>query len=219
MTDFNTFKFGFIGLGLIGGSIARAIRQQWPDAQIIAYNPSKDTLQEARQDGVVNYGNSDEDVQLINQAMGSSRPFIGNIFSDCDIVFLCAPVQKNAENLAEVVPYLKSSAILTDIGSTKTDIHTHVRELDEKMKSEGFQSGIASRFIGGHPMTGSERTKYRNSKAQLLENAYYIIAPEAEVPQEKTALFRSFVEGVRAIPLILDCAFHDFAVGAVQLLW
>ncbi len=100
MTDFNRFHFGFIGLGLIGGSIAKAIRLYYPEARITAYNPSEDTLRQAH----------------------------GEAFSDCDIVFLCAPVQKNAENLAEIAPYLKNGAVLTDIGSTKSDIHRHVRE-------------------------------------------------------------------------------------------
>ena len=45
--DFNTWHFGFVGLGLIGGSIARAIRKYWPSAVITAYNPSRDSLYEA----------------------------------------------------------------------------------------------------------------------------------------------------------------------------
>ena len=56
MTDFNRFHFGFIGLGLIGGSIAKAIRLYYPEARITAYNPSEDTLRQARDEGVVNDG-------------------------------------------------------------------------------------------------------------------------------------------------------------------
>ncbi|MDD5940206.1 MAG: hypothetical protein PUC46_05455, partial [Lachnospiraceae bacterium] len=63
MADFNNSTFGFIGLGLIGGSIARAIRAYWPKAKIIAYNPSPDTIQEALSDGVVSVGYSSNDVQ------------------------------------------------------------------------------------------------------------------------------------------------------------
>ena len=88
MTDFNSMHFGFIGLGLIGGSIAKAIRQYWPDADIVAYNPSRDTLTEALKDGVVSRG-----------ACSDDGPLDGVLFEACDIIFLCAPVQKNAENL------------------------------------------------------------------------------------------------------------------------
>ncbi|MBQ9611348.1 MAG: prephenate dehydrogenase [Lachnospiraceae bacterium] len=206
MTDFNNCKFGFIGLGLIGGSIARAIRQYWPNAQIIAYNPSSEPLKEAMDDGVVSYYNSAEDVRRINDAIGSSRPFIGNIFSDCDFVFLCAPVQRNAENLAEIAPYLKKDAVLTDIGSTKRDIHLHVRTMPS----------LSGHFIGGHPMTGSERTGYRNSKASLLENAYYMLTPEKDVSQDKIDRMYELVAGIKALPFVIDCDFHDQAVGAIS---
>jgi prephenate dehydrogenase len=230
MADFNNSTFGFIGLGLIGGSIARAIRAYWPKAKIIAYNPSPDTIQEALSDGVVSVGYSSNDVQktaaeqnaskndsdAAGKASGRSgrqdfssaaqnRPFFGEWFDGCDFIFLCAPVQKNAENLREIKGHLKDDAILTDIGSTKRDILEHVEAL-----------GLGKWFIGGHPMTGSERTRYRNSKATLLENAYYIICPAKEAPQDKVRRFYDFVEGVRALPLVIDGQFHDYAVGAIS---
>lgn len=198
MRDFNAFHFGFIGLGLIGGSIARAIRVYWPEARITAYNPSRDTLEEAIADGVVNDGHCSEDVP-------EGRPFCGEAFSDCDMILLCAPVQKNAENLAEIRNYLKPAAILTDIGSTKRDIHEHIEAL-----------GLTRQFIGGHPMTGSERTRYRNSRADLLENAYYMVAPEADVAEADIDLFVSFVEGIHALPIVIDSGFHDMAVAGIS---
>lgn len=82
----STLTFGFIGLGLIGGSIARAIRQNLPQSQIIAYDINADTLREAAQCGVAN---------VITTRIDAS-------FSDCDYLFLCAPVQKNDENLSAV---------------------------------------------------------------------------------------------------------------------
>lgn len=199
--DFNTWHFGFVGLGLIGGSIARAIRKYWPQAQITAYNPSRDSLYEAMEDGVVNDGTCREDCLA---RTGKDR-FSGADFADCDVVFLCAPVQDNAENLKELSGHLKSSAILTDIGSTKRDIHEHVRAI-----------GLAPYFVGGHPMTGSERTRYRNSRAELLENAYYLLAPEEETPKEKTEAMVALVSGIRAIPLVVTCGQHDFAVSAIS---
>ncbi len=194
MTDFQHFRFGFIGLGLIGGSIAKAIRQYWPEADICAYNPSPDTLEEAMQDGVVRSGRSSAD-----------GPLDGAMFEDCDIVFLCAPVQKNAENLLALQGHLKESAILTDIGSTKRDIQEHVE-----------QAGLSRFFVGGHPMTGSERTRYHNSRASLLENAYYIVAPTQDTPADKTECMKEFVQEIRAIPLVISCSFHDYAVAGIS---
>ena len=194
MSDFNSFRFGFVGLGLIGGSIAKAIRSYWPMAEIIAYNPSRDTLDEAIHDGVVNAGACSED-----------GPLDGALFENCDIVFLCAPVQKNAENLAALKGHLKPSAILSDIGSTKRDIQEQVE-----------REGLSSFFVGGHPMTGSERTRYHNSRASLLENAYYIVAPTDETPKEKTECFQAFVKGIKSIPLVISCPFHDYAVAGIS---
>lgn len=194
MTDFNSMHFGFIGLGLIGGSIAKAIRQYWPDADIVAYNPSRDTLTEALKDGVVSRG-----------ACSDDGPLDGVLFEACDIIFLCAPVQKNAENLHALQGHLKASTILTDIGSTKRDIQEHVEA-----------AGLSHYFVGGHPMTGSERTRYHNSRAGLLENAYYIVAPTEETPQEKTLLMKEFVRQIKAIPLVISCPFHDYAVAGIS---
>lgn len=198
VTDFNTYRFGFVGLGLIGGSIARAIRKTWPKAVIIAFNPSADSLREAKADGVVNSGRYADEVPV-------GHPFAGQDFADCDIVFLCAPVQKNAENLKEIKPYLKENAILTDIGSTKRDIHEHVRQLQ-----------MTKNFIGGHPMTGSERTRYRNSRAGLLENAYYILTPEPDASQDKVEVMTELVQGMRALPIVVPCEKHDYTVGAIS---
>ena len=198
MTDFNTYRFGFVGLGLIGGSIARAIRKAFPKAVIIAFNPSADSLREAIADGVVNSGRSSDEVPV-------GHPFAGQDFADCDIIFLCAPVQKNAENLKELKPYLTEHAIVTDIGSTKRDIHAHVRELS-----------LSSYFIGGHPMTGSERTRYRNSKASLLENAYYILTPEPEAGEARTQVMTELVKSLRALPIVVPCEKHDYTVAAIS---
>ena len=180
---------GFIGLGLIGGSIAKALRAAYPDMRIVAYDRDKATLKLAEADGVIN----------------DSFPYIGSQFSTCDIIFLCAPVSNNDENLLELKKYLSPDALLTDVGSVKTDIHRHIRE-----------AGLEAQFIGGHPMAGSERTGYLNSKALLLENAYYILTPTESVSQEKLEMYRELVLRMNAIPLILSCDQHDYITAAVS---
>ena len=185
--DRNTF--GFVGLGLIGGSIARAVRKYIPGARITAYTPHPETVQEAIDDGVVN----------------EYVPEVGEGFSGCDVIFLCAPVEHNALNLHMLKPFIKPGMILTDVGSTKTDIHRAVRE-----------AGLESFFIGGHPMAGSERIGYRNSKSGLLENAYYILTPEPEVDVEDVEWMFQFVETIRALPMIVSCERHDYAVAAIS---
>ena len=185
----STLTFGFIGLGLIGGSIARAIRQNLPQSQIIAYDINADTLREAAQCGVAN---------VITTRIDAS-------FSDCDYLFLCAPVQKNDENLSAVKEILSPKTLLTDVGSVKSEIHTEIKK-----------AGLEGQFIGGHPMAGSDRIGFINSKAVLLENAYYILTPTDSVPENKVTDYKNLVQQLGAIPMILEPAQHDYVTAAVS---
>ena len=189
-TEIKKERFGLIGLGLIGGSIAKAIRKAMPDAEIIAYDPDTISVQIAVREGVV------------NEAAHSAGD---EGFGTCKVIFLCAPVLHNAENLKAVRERLGEETILTDVGSVKSDIHRAAEQL-----------GLTKWFIGGHPMAGSERIGYRNSKAQILENAYYILTPEADCPQEKADYMQGFVRKIGAIPLVLNYKQHDYATAAIS---
>lgn len=185
----NTFTCGFIGLGLIGGSIAKAIRKFYPDSRLIAYDIKKSALEEAVKEGVIDLSLSD----------------IGNEFSGCSYIFLCAPVSENDHNLTKLKAYLSPACLLTDVGSVKTDIHEHIEK-----------AGLESQFIGGHPMAGSERIGYINSRALLLENAYYILTPGRGVPEKTVCAFSDLIASLGAIPMVLTCRQHDFVTAAVS---
>ncbi len=180
---------GFIGLGLIGGSIAKALRQRYPDCTLIGYDTQKDSLDLALDEGVLNCALTE----------------IGEEFGACDYIFLCAPVSCNSENLPSLKAFLRPECILTDAGSVKTSIHEQIEA-----------QGLSGQFIGGHPMAGSERTGYVNSRALLLENAYYILTPTREVPREKVDAYRELVSSLGAIPLILSFREHDYVTAAVS---
>ncbi len=182
-------KFGFIGLGLIGGSIAKAIHEQVEDAWICAYDIRREATEAALQEGVIQ----------------AAAPEIGHYFADCDMIFLCAPVQKNDENLLALKGCIREDAILTDVGSVKEPIHKAVTE-----------AGLQSNFIGGHPMAGSERIGYAASKSKLLQNAYYIMTPEPECPKERVVKMRELILLLGAIPLEMSSEKHDYIVAGVS---
>lgn len=183
------FICGFIGLGLIGGSIAKAIHHKLPDAHLIAYDTNASSLELALQEGV------------IEEACTS----IGEAFGRCDYLFLCAPVSHNDENLLTLKKYLSPDVILTDAGSVKTGIHERISA-----------AGLDDVFIGGHPMAGSERFGYANSKASLLENAYYILTPTEKTKVEKLAAYQTLVQTIGAIPLVLPYCQHDYVTAAIS---
>ncbi len=182
-------KVGFIGLGLIGGSIARKIRINNPSASIIATAGHKETIEEAHHLGIID---NNELIEIKD-------------FNDCDVIFLCAPVNKNIQYLKELKDIIKSDCIITDVGSTKTHIHEQVILLD-----------MENNFIGGHPMTGSEKTGIQNSDELLLENAYYIITPTAKSSAENINEFEKFVKDLGSLPLVLDYKEHDHATAAIS---
>ena len=182
-------KIGFAGLGLIGGSIARAIHNSSPDKNLVAYDPDINSLKRAFEEGTIQkYSDT-----------------IGDDFEGCGIIFLCAPVQTNISNMQLLEPYLTAQTILTDVGSVKKQISDTVES-----------AGLDDIFIGGHPMTGSEKTGYENSDASLLENAYYIITPGKRVSSEKTELLSSLIRETGAIPLVVSPDEHDKVVAAVS---
>lgn len=182
-------KIGFIGLGLIGGSIAKAIRQAEPDYELIAYDIDEKAALLAQKEGI------------INQALTE----VNTAFSACDMVFLCAPVTQNDENLKKLGTLLKKGAILTDVGSVKGDIHTHIAQM-----------GLAEYFIGGHPMAGSEKTGFENARANLFENAYYMITPTECTSQEALEGYKELVTKMGAIPFVVSPKKHDYATGAIS---
>lgn len=182
-------KIGFVGLGLIGGSIAKAIRQYYPDYKIIAFDKSKESLALATQESVIDIACSS----------------IDDNFANCNYIFLCAPVSYNTAYLKQLKNYLHEDCILTDVGSVKSSIHKEVIAL-----------GIEPNFIGGHPMAGSEKSGFANSKAILIENAYYILTPSEKVSKEKVREYASFIESLKSLPVVLSYEEHDYITGVIS---
>jgi len=185
----NMNQFGFLSLGLIGGSIALAIKQIYPSAHIIAYARRQSTIDEALAAGAIDVGTTK----------------INELFSDCDMIFLCAPVSVNNTFLEQLKPLLSEKTIITDVGSVKGSIHEAVSQL-----------GLDSHFIGGHPMAGSEKTGFANANPLLLENAYYILTPTNAVAKEAVSEYYSLVKKIGAIPLILNYREHDYVTAAIS---
>lgn len=185
----NFTKFGFLSLGLIGGSIALAIKDLYPDSQIVAYARRQETLDQAIQAGAIDQGTT----------------AIDDTFTDCDIIFLCAPVSINNRFLEEIKLHISEKTIITDVGSVKGSIHEAVEKL-----------GLNKHFIGGHPMAGSEKTGFENANPKLLENAYYILTPTDEVNKDAVDAYYNLVKDMCAIPLVLTHKEHDYVTAAIS---
>ena len=91
-------------------------------------------------------------------------------------------------------------------------IAPHFQPIHEEIISLGMEEN----FIGGHPMAGSEKNGFANSKAHLIENAYYILTPSAKVSEEKINAYRNFVSSLKALPIVLDYRQHDCITGTIS---
>ncbi|MDO4273408.1 MAG: prephenate dehydrogenase [Eubacteriales bacterium] len=180
---------GFIGLGLIGGSIAKAIRKHHPDYHILAYDQKRETLAAAVSANIIDGVCEAKDER----------------FRTCDYIFLCAPVEFNIQYLEYLKTVVGSQCIVTDVGSVKGIIHKEVEKL-----------GMEDSFIGGHPMAGSEKTGFEHANDRLIENAYYIVTPGGEIPLDKLTEFTEFIASLGAIPMVLTAEEHDFITAGVS---
>lgn len=181
---------GFLGLGLIGGSIARSIRKNFPSCRIVVYSrrKNKDLLQ-GQKDGIIS------DITYSIDAH----------FSECDIIFLCAPVLQNIQFLEQLKPLINKTCIITDVGSVKGNIHKEVERLE-----------LEAQFIGGHPMAGSEKTGFANSSEDLLQDSYYLLTPCKTTAEEKVLFLKKILSGTGAIFATVDAGLHDDITAAIS---
>lgn len=185
----NSLTLGFLGLGLIGGSIAKSARRIFPNCTILAFDPDSAALADAIKEGVVS-------IALTG---------ISNELQTCDYIFLCAPVRSNIMYLPLLKSLLSPTCILTDVGSVKTDIYEAILE-----------NHLENYFIGGHPMVGSEKSGYHVSKDNLIENAYYFLTPSPMISEEQFQRFSSFIESLGALPIRFTPEYHDRVTSTIS---
>ena len=149
------YKIGIIGLGFMGGCIAKTLITSSKICSIIAFDNNIESLKQAKKDNsITEYTTNLED------------------FKDTDIIFLCTPVGFISEYANRLKYIIKKDCIITDIGSTKNSIIQALEKIDVN-------------FVGGHPMVGSERTGYNTSNNYLFENTYYIITKNSNIEATK----------------------------------
>lgn len=160
-------KIAIIGLGLIGGSIARRLRG-FHDCTIAAYNRTAQTIALAKQDGAI-----DE---------GSSNP--AEVMENADLIILCLYPQLNVDIIRDNLSHIKSGTVITDVSGVKGFM---VDELS-KILPENVD------FIGAHPMAGREVGGYQSSTDTLFNKASFLITPTPENKPENIALVRELAE-------------------------
>ena len=180
-------KVAFVGLGLIGGSIARAIREKFPRTLISAKTTSAQTIAYAYDHGI------------IQDTPGS----LAALCQDADLVIIATPIELITDYAQRVYPLCKPDAVIIDTGSTK-------QQIVESLKK------YADKFIGCHPMFGSEKTGLENSSSRLLKGARFVFTPYRNTPEVKLLRMLKFFKALGARPCRASAREHDTSVAAIS---
>ncbi len=133
-----------------------------------------------------------------------AKSTIKNMRDECDLVVVCVPARKAFEVIKEA---LIGNAVVTDVSSTKANICQLVNELDKK---------YSERFIGGHPMAGSEQSGIDSARGDLFENKMWILVPPASSSLTNIKTVEEFVSSLSAEHCVLDPDQHDQLVAYIS---
>jgi prephenate dehydrogenase len=184
-------RLTLLGLGLLGGSVAKAARAEGLAQEIVAVGRRRESLEPALRDGAVDRITTD-----VAEGVAGS-----------DLCVLATPVATLASLLHDVWHAAPETAVLTDVGSTKAAI---VRTAEALHREKPLA------FIGSHPMAGSERSGYHVSRADLFKGALVILTPTEATAPPTLERVREFWQALGARVTTLDPATHDRAVAAVS---
>jgi prephenate dehydrogenase len=181
-------KITIIGVGLLGGSIGLAARRRKLADEIAGYVRRKSSLRDCEKAGAVDYATTDILAAVYN----------------ADLVILCTPLAQMRSLVQQFLPALKPGAVVTDVGSVKTDV---VRELESLLKKSG------AHFIGSHPMAGAEKTGVAAARENLFENAVCVLTPTKKSAASSVRKLEQFWKSLGAWVLKLDATQHDLLVS------
>jgi prephenate dehydrogenase len=174
-------NIAIVGLGLIGGSIALAVRERWPSVRVSAVDRAP-VLAHAAGSGVI-----DRAAQGIGELKGS------------DLLVLAAPVEQNVRLLPEAARCLRPDAVITDVGGTKRDI----------LEAAAALRAPHPIFVGGHPVGGAERGGFSFARADMFRGRPWVFTPVNPAPAQAVDRLCDFARGLGARPSTMDAGDHD----------
>jgi prephenate dehydrogenase len=179
-----------LGVGLLGGSIGLAVKQRIKSCLVTGYGHRRPTLEAALQSGAIDQA-YDDPAQAVRGA---------------DLVILCTPVGVFAEMLQKIAGEVAFDAIVTDVGSTKRSV----------VQLAGQILHHPARFVGSHPMAGSEKRGVEFARSDLFDNALCILTPTAQTALGALASVESFWQTLAMRTLHLSPDEHDRCVAQIS---
>lgn len=182
-------RAGIVGVGLLGGSLGLALRSRSLAEEVVGICRRKSVAEDAVAAGAVDRAGADF-----------------SLLSGADLVVFATPVLSIPGLLREAAPYLSAGCIVTDHGSTKRSLLEEMLPLTP--------DGVA--LVGGHPMAGSEQSGLAAARADLFEEACYVLTPTRLSTDDSMTRLESMARALGALPLRMDAAEHDAAVARIS---
>ena len=184
-------KLVVVGVGLIGGSFALALKEAGRVGRVTGVGRSRENLEAALELGV------------IDEATGDAAQAV----RDADLVLIATPVGQMPEVMAHIAPALSRRTVVTDGGSTKQDVIAYAK----RFLGEHFE-----RFVPAHPIAGTERSGAAAAFPELYRDRNVILAPQPETSASALELVRSAWQACGAQIVELDAKRHDEIFAAVS---
>ncbi|MBI4358176.1 MAG: prephenate dehydrogenase [Candidatus Omnitrophica bacterium] len=182
--------FVIIGLGLIGGSLAAAIRKKFPQGRVVGVSRKGRTIAFAKKKGFIHEG-----FTRLKLAVRAAK-----------FVLVCSPIDSIPKLISEVDRFAPPGTVVTDVGSTKSEI---VNWADRKR----FRN---IEFIGSHPLAGSHLTGIRHAKGDLFRGAFVFVTPSRKSSRRAFASASSFWKRLGANVRRVSPKVHDQIVSEVS---
>ena len=180
-------KVSIIGCGLIGSSLARAIKKNNLSTQIVSSNRSDEVNKKVKELNIVD--DSSADTKKITE--GS------------DLVIIATPLSSYKEVILKIKDSLKSGVILTDVGSVKENITSLVEKKIPKSVS----------WIPSHPIAGTEESGPESGFADLFKNRWCILTPSKVAKEKDINLLKTFWEKIGSKVDVMDTKQHDYILS------
>jgi len=184
-------KLVIFGVGLIGGSVASALKKAGSSAEILGVGRSSESLQTAI------------DLNVIDTATSN----IAEALLHADIVLIAAPVAQTPLILNAIKPHLHADTVVTDAGSTKSDVLACAKEI----LGEQF-----TQFVGGHPIAGAEKSGVTAATADLYINKNVVLTPTLDTNQNAVQRVRELWQNCGANVTEMPAETHDGIFAAVS---
>ena len=183
-------RLAIIGVGLMGGSLARALKEQDLVGEVVGVNRSRIALEKALDLGVIDRGTTDAAEAVV----------------EANFVLVSTPVRSIAPIVAYFAPYLSPGAVVTDVGSVKKSV---------VMACEACMPP-GTHFVGGHPIAGREHVGVEASFAALFEGSRTILTPTANTASDALQRVRLVWEAVGSHVEIMEAGYHDQVLAATS---